>query len=110
VGLLPAFCSDVKNKHRNKAGKETSQAELRALEQELDLIYAQMRERAHYEWSLRQGKEKDPADASVSVRVTAASELPEQPPPAEHKPAPRLLLPKHSKPRRRITPANRRRA
>jgi len=98
----------VKKKRPGKAGKRKPHAELRALEEELDRVYARMRERARYEWSLRQNREKDPADAQVSVRVSAGS-TPPTPPPAKGKPGPPLLLPKRSKPRRKVSSTTRRR-
>ena len=108
LGLLPAFRSGVKKKRAGKAGEKKPHVELRALEQELDRAYARMRERARYEWSLRQSQKNDPADATVSVRVSAASAPPPEPA-AKTKQAPHLLLAKGAKARRKISSSTRRR-
>jgi hypothetical protein len=109
LGLLPAFCSGVTKKRQRKRGKRATHAELRALEQELDRVYARMRARALYEWSLRQGRQKDPADAKVSVRITTGHAAP---PPRPPKPKavvrrPLLLKPKQGKSRRKSHPDGR---
>jgi hypothetical protein len=95
-------------KARRKSPKRSARAELEALERELDRIYVRIRERARYEWALRQGREKDPSDARVSVRVTATSK-PAADSPRRRKPRQRLLLPKRAKPRRKVSRTGRRR-
>ena len=84
-----------------RSRKRTARGELKVLELELDKLYARMRERALDEWSLQRGKEEDPADARVSVRITAINKpVPQSV--AKKKPADRLLLPRRTKPWRTI--------
>lgn len=87
----------------HRAGKkQTRSEEITGLESALAKAYARLRERARAAWERHQEGKKDPADASVSVRVTgtkpstASSILTLQPAP------PRLEVRKPRKPRRKI--------
>ncbi|HET7511979.1 MAG TPA: hypothetical protein VFJ88_04380 [Chthoniobacterales bacterium] len=96
-------------RRQRKGGKRATHAELRALEQELDRVYARMRARALYEWSLRQGERTDPADAKVSVHITTGNPAPSAPPPKANivPPRPLLLKPKQHKSRHKSHPPGR---
>ena len=47
--------------------------EVEGLKRALDRAYASLRERAYAEWQCRYGGTREPADSSVSVRVTGAN-------------------------------------
>lgn len=47
--------------------------EVEGLKRALDRAYASLRERAYAEWQYRYGGMREPADSSVSVRVTGAN-------------------------------------
>jgi len=73
------------------AGRPT-QEEIKGLERALNSAYSRLRERAQAEWLRHQNGKADPADATVSVRITAVS----KPPPAaepKKRSATRRLLP-----------------
>ena len=93
---------------RHAGAKRPTPDEVKGLERALDKAYARLRERARAEWLRHHGGKPDPADTRVRVRITAESKppLPAQP---KSKAAPRRLLPKPRKPRRKLPRAKARR-
>lgn len=82
---------------------------MKGLERALGKAYARLRERARAEWLRHQAGKPDPADARVSVHITA--EIKSLPPvEPKTKVAARRLVPKPHKPRRKLPRAKGRRA
>lgn len=86
---------------RRAGAKRPTQDEVKGLERALNKAYSRLRERARAEWLRHHGGKADPADARVSVRITAGSK---PPPPAapKGKSATRRLLPKPRKRRGKL--------
>ena len=73
--------------------RRPTQEEIKRLERTLNEAYSRLRERARAEWLRYHGGKADPADARVSVRITAGSK-PSPPAESKSKRAARRLLPK----------------
>lgn len=58
----------------NESAKWQEGEELGRLQQVLDKVYTKLRERAARQWAHRASRSKDPADACVHVRITAAKQ------------------------------------
>lgn len=86
--------------HREGGAKKPTLDEIKGLERALNKTYARLRERARAEWLRHQGEKIDPADAKVSVRITAESKP--VPLSAKSETASRRLLPKPRKRRRKL--------
>jgi hypothetical protein len=60
--------------HHLAGANRPTQDEIKGLERALNKAYSRLRERARAEWLGHQGGKEDPADARVSVRITAGSQ------------------------------------
>ena len=64
----------MKTPPRKAGTKQPSREELKGLERALTKAYARLRARALADWARHHAGKKDPADARVSVRISATTE------------------------------------
>jgi hypothetical protein len=93
---------------RHAGASRPTPDEIKGLERALDKAYARLRARAGAEWLRQHGGKPDPADARVSVHITAEiKSLPAAKP--KRKIPSRRLVPRPRKPRRKLPRAKARR-
>jgi len=75
-GAHPAFTRSMQIPPNGASAGRPTQEEIKGLERALNSAYSRLRERAQAEWLRHQNGKADPADATVSVRITAVSKSP----------------------------------
>ena len=75
-GAHPAFTRSMQIPPNGASAGRPTQEEIKGLERALNSAYSRLRKRAQAEWLRHQNGKADPADATVSVRITAVSKSP----------------------------------